>query len=201
MIAACRRVRTLYAARCLSVFDVGRRLALALFVLENGSTTTTTVQCVKRRCTRGWLISVIRPEIRGRCITVVANASRWTWTRTCRSSLLNVHRIRRLLLNYAMEMLRPLLFAVEGQARIVHRRRRRHAVNLVSRWVCLIRVVRSRAAPTRCRMFIRRTSPFILTDPVVRALLSTEQQNSEQPSSHDFCVHNDTVTDDSLSDD
>ena len=52
--------------------NLGRRLALALFVLENGSTTTTTVQCVKRRCTRGWLISVIRPEIRGRCITTVS---------------------------------------------------------------------------------------------------------------------------------
>ena len=41
----------------------------------------------------------------------------------------------------------------------------------------------------------------ILTDPVVKVLLSAKQNNTEQFIQQDICVHKDTVTDTSISDD
>ena len=42
---------------------------------------------------------------------------------------------------------------------------------------------------------------LILTDPVVKVLLSAKQNNAEQFTQQDICVHNDTITDTSISDD
>jgi len=157
VIAMCRRAYETSATRCLNALGVERRLAL---VLKDCTTTTTGVQGVKRRCTHVSLIMAIRSTLRSCNTAINADAVRWIWTRRFRSSSPNVRvssvRIRRLLLDYDVEQLRPLLFAV-GEALIVQRRRWRHAVMLV----CLIRVVRARAARIRCHMFTCRTSPWV----------------------------------------